>query len=175
MRLVKFNLIFESRALKICFKYNRAILTCKRFVQIVLKHISSYDGSSETHGVFERINGIEQLIDDTKNMLELPNYDHTMFVIRKKNSIEANYGRKWLSSKATSKIKSYYEKTPQQEKLLSLRKRAISNDKAIKLMANFKLMLKCRMVVRNSLNKNNELNSSKFLLIKVKLNNKENL
>ena len=173
MRLVKFNLIFESRALKICFKYNKATLTCKRFVQIVFKHISGHDGSSETHGLFERINGIEQLIEETKNMLEIPSYDHTMLVIRKKNSIEANYGRNWLSSKATSKIRSFYEKTSQQEKLLSLRKRAISNDKAIKLMADFKLMLNCRMVVRNSL-KNNALNSSKFLLIKVKLNNKEN-
>ncbi len=130
MKIYQFNVRFGIHKLEIFFKNSVTNLCCKQFIVYTLAKIASKnnlklmsDEDPHTLGLFEDINGIEQLINEDMNIFEMKNFvEHRIkevssqeivvliskpLVIRKKNFVE-NMQRKELSSSVKAKIRSFY-------------------------------------------------------------------
>lgn len=130
MEIYQFNVRFQSQKLEIYFKHRKSSLNCKHFVSYVLKKIASKSKESlvdfedlESYGLFENINGIEQMIDNDQDIFEMKNFQahhieevtsqyivvlSSQVIIRKKNLIESQLQLRPLSKSVLSKIHSFY-------------------------------------------------------------------
>lgn len=133
LKIYQFNVRFGKQKLEIYFRKRNANMSCARFLEYVLYKIqaknNNYDNlltdeKPSDYGLFECINGIEQMINGHHNIFEINNFvEHQItevtseqvvvlsssFIIRKKNQFE-QAPSKVLSTKALSKIKSFYNK-----------------------------------------------------------------
>lgn len=133
LKIYQFNVRFGKQKLEIYFRKRNANMSCARFLEYVLYKIqaknNNYDDllpdeDPSDYGLFECISGIEQMINEHQNIFEINNFvEHQItevtseqivvlsstFIIRKKNQVE-QAPSKILSTKAMSKIKSFYKK-----------------------------------------------------------------
>jgi hypothetical protein len=116
-KIYKIRLYLESNLFKLNLSSASSantFLSCKSFVQFVLSKRLKHQNAND-YGLFERVNGIEQLIENSTNIFDLGNLLHksdtVVYIIRKKSSVESSSNRdKNLTQSQRSKIQRFFKK-----------------------------------------------------------------
>ena len=130
LKIYQFNVRFAKQKLEIYFRKRNVNMSCSRFLEYVIYKMQAKNDNlllehekPSDYGLFEYINGIEQMISEHQNIFEINNFvEHhiaevtseqvvvlsSTFIIRKKNKVE-QAPIKTLSMKALCKIKSFYK------------------------------------------------------------------
>lgn len=111
MKSIYLIVLNENKKFKLKVNISSRNLTCKSLTEIIIKRLVKLNKlqlkKAENYGLFCCGNGIEQLLNDTDNIVDKIDSNKDKLILRKKSSVEIN-PMQHLSSKTRSKIKSFY-------------------------------------------------------------------